>query len=614
MMTRLVLPICAVACLLIAAAPAPAQEPRQVPADAVVVAGPTPSGATLVAFRSGGQLCTGIRLAGRAEASTCARPPVVASQARATYAFDSEDVGAHGGVVSDDVSRVELRFERGGDVPADTVPGEAYRGPGAGRLRFWVADGPSRAPWLRLYSDAGGRVLAGEDEGFERPLVEAPTTLAEGRSGGKRWRLRAVSRLRLAPTPLDRARIGREVCIGIAAGRSSSTGVCHMPDAIVEGDLVATPDSECGRTLLPVVTRSGVARVEAVLGDGRRARVALVDVPARLVPGRRAGALIVDGAVAVRRLEGFDARGRRVERFDTFTPPARPCRPGFSGSTVYVSVGGFDGWSGPLRFAARHGRVRLFVALGDFDPQRRDCSRPSGIAAEASLFVRRAGGRAIVAGLVAPEVASVEVTVDGRVQRLPTVGDIPGYGGQYRDALRFVTLEVPATARLGRARFLDATGREIERQQQVDPRVPEIAARRTVRLGGVTLTLRQIAMGVIGYPCVGVETPALELCRPADQSLASIVATCSPRRLVIFGAGSRTLRSVRVTTSVGTRHARLVPVGRRRVWVVVLPARARVRAIYWTAGQRRSARPELPAAASQCGYGDDTPFRGNVGD
>jgi hypothetical protein len=451
---------CAIAVLaaaLLAAGGSPAAAQVAVPRDAPVVAGPTPSGATLVAFERRGELCIAVRdRNARDDEPTCGRVPRRASDTLTVTGF-TRDQALHGGATSGDVATAQLHFARRGRplpvVDAPTEAGARFGGPGAGRLRFFLAQGPATTPWLARYLAADGRTLAATGSRFDSPSSRPAVTLATGSAGR---RLRVTSRQALAATPLDRGRLVEEHCLELQG--SGGRGPCATVDEPLVGDLDLDADRPCGRTSLTVATSARVTRVDAVLGDGRRAAVPLSALPAGLPLGTRGGALIVDGPTAIRRLEGFDAAGGRVATEVLALPPAQPCGLGLSGRFDVFGFPFDTAQRGPLALQVRDDGARLCLSLGTPDPRGADCAVPPVDTFGTSFRVRRAGGRALVATVLPEEVAAVDLEVDGRVRRIATTPDVPGYGGQYSGAVRFFVAEFPARTALGSARLLDAEG------------------------------------------------------------------------------------------------------------------------------------------------------------
>ena len=609
----------------LAAAPAPAaadHDDVRVPANAPVVAGPTASGATLVAFARGSDVCIAVQTPREERAATCGEPPRRASHSLSDTAFDSaRGVAAHGGLVPADVASVELRVaertratnlprDRGLSVP--TATSDAWRGPGS--VRFYLADGPAYPPWLYRYRDAEGRTLGARSiDGPDAPVVGQPVTLASGRAGARTWRLRAVRRPRLAATPLDRGRLIEDVCVDVSAGRARPFGgACASVDEPLTEPLRVHPDSECELASLAMLARRDVRRIEAVLGDGRRASVPLTAMPAGAAMAPQAGGLVVTGAVAIRRVEAFDGRGRVLERYDLRLAPSQPCRRDafFSWGATFIAFAVPAGLeTGPLAVRARDEGARLCFSAADFDPHGLDCARPPLAPEDVTLLRRTAGARSLLHAVLPGEVAAVEVPVDGVPRRVETTGDVPGYGGQYRDIVRFLALELPASARVGTARLLDASGGGLGKAELFVPLRPRVVASRRLTVGGLPLVFDDVQPGRGGrrrYGCVRLAGEPADSCRTAATEIVSVLATCTPRRIVVFGEPRRARRIV-VRTDRGRVTARIVRVGSRRIYVAVLPPGARPARLVATGRAVRGAELALPPAARQCGYDSYAP-------
>lgn len=594
-----------VACLL-GSATAQAQDVDEVPipAAAPVVAGPTATGATLVAFDRGRQVCLAIRVPdeGTGEAQCAAVPRLPEETVTVTdFAQSGEEQAHRGGLVAADVATVEERFAKASagrptSVATATVAGEAYTGRAAGRGRFWLAETPDGLPWLTRLVGADGRALFADLSPFERPIVGRPVDVARGRSGGRSVRLRASVRPALAATPLERDRIENEVCLGVVLGDSPES-VCRgrRPPAT---DLEVTRQTGCGSNALVLVASSRVRRAVAVLGDGRRRPVQLVGAPAVLrLPQTRLGAFVVRGEVAVRRVEGFGADGRRLATADVGLAPAQPCTDG-TFSVFFFDADVDD--RGPLRLSARDDADRLCVALGDLDPRGRDCALPPTTVRESSLDVRATTAGKLVAGAVDARIAAVEVRSSAGTRRVETTDDVPDYGGQYRGLVRFVSVPLPSTAAVRDVRFLDTAGRQLGRQTLFeDPR----PTGRGTPLGGRGIRARAFRTTSSGA-CLTVDVDE-DGCYEPTVDVVSIAASCAPRAVVLFGAvrASTTLVEVLLAGRPPLR-ARLARIGDRTFFVGVVPPSARVIGFRATGRTMRTATMRTPPARRQCGYVD----------
>jgi hypothetical protein len=187
------------------------------------------------------RMCAGIDRVRR-----CLLPPVDPQLAQV-----ARRDGLVAAVLPAEVARV--RLPDGNVVP--TVPGEAYDGRYAGRVRFLLA----RSPRGRLaFLDAQGDELA-VTPGGERPEPTAgPVTLARGDG----WRLRAE-------------RHGEVACLGMT--RRCQLGLLGFPSAYA--------DVRCGRR--PLLWGAAPARqVAAILRGGRILPARVLRLPRRLGRGR----------------------------------------------------------------------------------------------------------------------------------------------------------------------------------------------------------------------------------------------------------------------------------------------------------------------------------------
>lgn len=596
-MRRIVLLTAAALALL---APSAAGAAVRVPANAKVVAGPTPSGARLLAFERGDEVCLVVRPADRGvDDPECSPVPDRPSRALRVYRYADDDHAAHGGAVPAAVAHVQLRFALpSGRLEVD--PDEAIEAdasaPSVAGLRYYLTDGPSYSPWLIRLLDGNGTTLFARDESFEGPIVEPPALIARG---SRATRLYAVTRLKLAATPLDRGRLIRETCLTLFNGDDETGGGCVSADTPVPDPVEAFPAQQCGVTNLPVLAADGIARVVAVLGDGRRAAVPLVTLSGSLTAlGARAGALTIRGASAVRRLEAFGPDGRLAHVVEVGLAPAKPCRGGLGSSfALYADDFGHD-LDGPLRASARDEGATLCFSLADFDPRRRDCALPPDEPRFAFLQVRRVGDRALVGGVLPEEVAAVELSVDGLVRRLPTTDDLPGYGGQYRGLVRFFAVELPASSQIDAARLLSASGRILNGRAVFDEREQRTLRSRRIVMNGRAVRIDRLSRDrdpATPDVCVRMS----DGCQPLFPTFVKVDVPCAPRaRIVVAGAAPG---RVRIATDRGPVTPRMLVVAGRRIFVAVLPRHAALRTI--VAGRMRQPL-ELPAATRQCGYGD----------
>ena len=600
--------------LALVAAPAAFAQERESespPPEAVVVAGPTASGATLVAWDRGDDLCVQLRArVDGFENRRCARSgfserPVISSGA------------AHAVVAPGDAGSVELRFARG-DARASgpAVAGDAYRGRFAGRVRFAIVDGPDDGvPWLARFLDAGGSVIGATEGDGEAPRLAGPFVLAASRVGGRRYELRAEARTALSPLPRERDRLGREVCIWFqraGAPRDDDDESCERRAQPESVPLIPSIEVGCRRSTVFVQASPGVARARAVLGDGRTVEVPLSSFPASLGFPGRAGVLVVTGRVAVRRIVALGPAGQTIRSTTLGAAPAGgECDEG--PEDVASSIFGFDELFrqvGAPRPSVADDGTDLCVAIGDIDRTRHCWPPPVGPGASV-IISRRVASGLLLFGAVPGDVASVDVPGGGRVE---TTAGAAGYAGQYRDDVRFFTASVsPAAAdnlavSLGLDGFLlrDSSGfvvgeagvlaafrysTEPVRVRGLPPGV-RVGAIFAGRARFLCIVSDEIGPFISGPPCA----PMAIRGRFSTDS-ATAVVDCSPRRATLFMRGDR--RAVARLADGRRLRGRIVRALGVPLRVIAIPRDATVRDVV-ARGSR--SQLDLPPATRQCGY------------
>ncbi len=572
-------------CLLVLLAPCAAHAQLNgpvPPADAPVVAGPLPDGTALVAFDRGNELCVGIPR----KHSSCGPPPT-ANRPRL-------ELGEHVfGAATAEVASVEVLAA---GAP-QTVPAGAgaYQGRVAGRVHFFLAAAKGRFPPYRLRMlDAQGKTVFATDFG-EAPAVTPPAAVGGGRVSGSSWRAVAFQRTTLAPTPLDRGRTERITCVRVdsgdaregdgddgcsqagrdPAGMSFSTGArCALPARVVTG--LAGP---------------AVTRIDALLGDGARRRVALRALPASFGDPRHAFAVVVGPEVAVRSLL---VRGGRVRALPLAAAPVEAeCNPG-SNFTVAFGVFGFTippprTGAGPL--LARDEGDDLCVGLGTIVAA--DCQLPPADAFRDRIERRRAGTQTAILAVVTPDVSALRLHVDhGAPLTVPT-SDLPGYTGRYAGLVKAATATVPGDRRLYSTDLLAADGHLLGSLPGPDQpplaHTPRVIARLP---GGVTVAASTECVQVRSGP----PTRDRAACAFTDVVASFVSVPCAARRTVVVTRVRRPATGLTAVTTTGTvrgrRHGSLA--------LAILPPRAALREIRLTGAAR--IRFPLPPAARQCGY------------
>jgi hypothetical protein len=521
-----------------------------------------------------------------------------------------------------DVAAVDVRFAGGARASAPTAPGPAYRGRSAGRVRFMLVESPTPSsvqPYLVRMLGADGRLLAAvQPLEATLPILRAPATFATGRAGGAPWRAVAFVRRELRATPLEPERTERVACVGLAPPQ---LGGLRAETCADEGPLrvAVAPgfDSACRPAGIVVtgVVAPRVARVVAVLGDGRRRAVAVRRLPASLRAAQRAFVLALDRDTALRSLVALDGAGRRVTSIGFGLAPARlKCNPLPGAFTVGVfAFPGVEGSElapppGPPRLLVADDGARLCFSIGRFGPDGADCDLPPVALFDTRVLRQTNAGRTLLAGVVPAPVQAVRVRLaGGGATVVPATPTVPGYTGRYAGAVHFFALETAGPLRARRVDLLGAGGRQLLSLPGPDqPPSPPPAT--VARIRGVRVAVSAAARTI---PCV---TVAALPCALAIGHGLQVTALCTPRRLVVTSLLDPTVTALDVQVAGGAAvPARVVRLPARvgvrgRLAVAVLPARARPVAALLRRGAGRPPQRRLlplPAAASQCGYAGD---------
>lgn len=548
--------------------------------------------------------------------------------------------GVPGGVklvgVAVPAAAVSIEVRRGGVLLASeaTVAGAAYRGAGAGSLRFTLVRLADTAllDGLRIHAlDASGTlvtVLAEQDS----ELFTDRRRLLSGRSAGIRWSLTTSRQSTLSPSVLDLARETVSQCVRTNAQfgdltfstTSCASGPPQSGLELNEHEESAVEDRCTGSRLLHGVV-AGPARVSLVLGDGRRRAVRSVAVG----DGWQAYA-VTTGAEAVRAVMLTTPTGAvRVLRRG-LSPLTTQCAAGEasfeSGSTADSP---FDEWSvvspatppvalaGPPAFRVADGPGdALCLAIGNLPFRAAGCGIASPSLGALNGVLDSFTDPAAVALAVPARVASVRVpTPDGKgALSIPTD---PGadYTGRYAGHVRFAAVSFARLSQLSRIELLDAAGTVLMRGVELG------GAEELLELGEGSLRFarpRRVA-GRSGAPSLWKTTARFEgltgrcfamtdgaaptgdaRCPYASDDAAILLdASCVPRRLsvaVVTRPGTRAFADVGLPKP---RRLRL----RNGIGLLTLPAARPLRTLtFIDKGRVRRVRINAPAAARECGW------------
>jgi hypothetical protein len=645
---------------LVSPARAGADEPPvPVPADAPTVLGPTASGATLIAFAHGAELCVAVQRAGRSRPTRV--PP-------STESSDQAD----GGCVETPVLRpfdaqplweIELdhegpdedgRFTLGG---AEVVIGVAGAGAASVELRSTGAPGarvdavalplPGAPGELRLFATetTGSAVNDDLEEvavldafGALRQVTALPwasflgtdrggRALQRGAAGSLRWTLLGSRSRALAATPLLPDRHVEQACVNLSAANLAMPVGCVGPDAAPPLSIAAGTSCPPLGVHVAVLARAPVRRVVAVLTDGRRRTVGLTGVPGAPAD-TRAGVAALGLDRGVRRVVGLDADGREVGRTELGFAPVRAgsCPDQRENETsAYTSlsrpVGPADA---PLRAAPHVARavdsgLDICVAVDRAPRVPEDCALPPGGLFYGLLTAQpTAAGGAHLLGIEPVDVTAARLTYDDGATAVVPATPIAGYTGIYANLVRTIEVDVPAGRRVLAHDLLDARGRVLQAypgpQYRALRRASTLARDRTGL--PTTLTVAQ-ALSSPGVSALCVGHASMDSYYDCDVTSAPggtrvmVRADCASRRTIVLGVLRRRTDRLVVGTTAGrkvTARAVAAPVALRRttgawgVAVAVLPAREGVRAFTLAGRATVHGTPGLPGAGAQCGY------------
>ena len=515
---------------------------------------------------------------------------------------------------------------------ARTEAGAAYRGAGAGSLRFALVRLPDAAPTdsLRVHGlDAQGApvaVLADRDAA----LVTARRRLLSGRSAGVPWSLTTSQQSTLSPSVLD---LGRETVSRCVRTNAQFADVSFSTESCASGspqpalEVFEYEESEVeercpGFRLLHGVV-AGPARVSVVLGNGRRRTARIVGVG----DGWQAYA-ITTGLEAVRAVILTTPAGAVRVLHRGLAPLRTQCAAGeasfesglaadspFDERSVVTPATPPVALAGPPAFRVADGPGEaLCLATGDRPFRAAGCGIvPPSLSDLHGTTDNPTDPHAFVLAVPA-RVATVRFpTPDGKaVQSIPTD---PGadYTGRYAGRVRFAAATFARVAQLARLELLDAAGTVLFGFAD------QAAGEEEADLGGLRLARPRRVAGRAGSPSLWKTTGRFEdftgrcfaitngpaptgdaRCPYASDDAAILLdASCVPRRLsvaVVTRPGTRAFADVGLSNP---RRLRL----RNGIGLLTLPASRPLRTLTFIRKRHvQRFRIDAPPAARECGW------------
>ena len=612
----------------------------RIPKDAPLVAGPTPSGATLLAFDRFRRVCTAFVEPGEVPQSgdsACDLPQVYLHRLREvrldSFYNPRAEVMDRWGLVEPEVAEVELVLSGGHRVRAATSEGSSYAGRYAGKVRFVLieASGPlarRKVRYFKLYAADGSLLgVAESHEDAEDPFPQKldSAVLARGSVRGAGWSLSARRQRILAPLPRNEERLLEETCARVLAprrvigGSRLRVGTCIHPDD-TRARYTFALDQDCSR-----IGITGVALVApevraliAVLGNGRVRRLRLWRLPTGYGDWR-AAALVLERSTALRRLVAVTGGGHHRLLYGSIGPGAVRCGRGGGFITFDDDVPATP--RGPATLTVYDEGVQLCATLGRRTRQPGEC-QPAPIEAEQTRILTRRAGRAVhVAGVVSPDVTRAVVKLVGGRRIALDTHSYEGYDGRYASSLRFftVTLE-PGQSVVSIPLYNASGGRVYTAEGRGEGRAE--GSPRLVVPGPPGLRVRA---DWFGWPDLAHAGLCLRLgasnCWFGTPFDVQVSAECTPRRLVLWGVLEKGIRSVVVETSRDdvTGRVETLPAPFRdpakqpsylrqfdaaSAFVVAVPGEATPTALVVRGRRTTRYGLRLPAASAQCGYED----------
>jgi hypothetical protein len=658
------------AVLLALCGPALAQEPAPVPvpADAPTVAGPSADGTTLIAFVHGADLCLVPQRPG------AARPTRVGIDPDGTDAPDDPDAGAEEGLGQDAEGTCTVRttlaaygvdgfdgspgegpdlqygvtgaaaasvaLRRDGAVVTSGATGASPLPGAAAGVRFFVLTAPleSFADELALVDALGTvqRVTGRDDFGYDatpRPIAGAEHRLASGRRGAGRWTLDTRIDRAVAATPVQPDRRVAVPCLTLTTTlrshgqtQRSPDGACALPDLVDHTAMTVAAAGGCAPVggYVAALAHPGTARIVAVLGDGGRRTLPLRAVPG--APGVRAGVVVLGPGIAVRRVLALGAGGAVRASEPGFAPGLTDpgsCDIG-GGAALIEVVLNFPrdrlGHGPHVPRATDSGPLLCLAVDRAPDPAAGGCAVPALDADHVYLSHVPTADGGYLAGIVPAEIAGATLTLDDGTTRDVAATPVPGYAGQYRDAVRVVATGLAPGRRVYRFALRDGLGRVLATVEGPDrPALTHLTTLlRAPGAPGLAVALQPRTPGAApnerAHPCAGLapldlgdDNPCLIGGVPGS---VVVEARCAPRRIVVWGVLGHATDRLAVRLAGGKERAGRVKAlpaaigrgGGAAGVLAVLPARAAPRRLVVRGPDRAEAVLALPPAAEQCGY------------
>jgi hypothetical protein len=578
------------------------------PAASIQVAGPTPSGATLQAHHEDGMLCLTVMVSRGSAEDTCGEPvPRLASDAIVTYGQADGGRELVGVAAPQEVSRIQTVQADGtlSDAPARSAAREP-------EVTFFLAELDRRSHgavrFVRLF-DAGGTELeavAGQDElPSSRPVTFAHVGP---------MRAVAYDAREFEPSPIEPERVRHYLCVDLrrAAGKEGLGGHCVSREAVSGAILDAQPSAgTCGHgDAVVAFARRRVTRMRLILGDGTAVVALPHDVPLDPPQGMRAFFAIAPREAALRRIDAFDAGGRRVGRQPFGLESATSaCSSGLVNFGYFSPVDEAPAHSGPLppggpALAVRVDAGERLCVGADEAPLPASCFVPATGAVYAEAERRYDDGSRAFAGLVDPHVATVTAVLAGGRRITTATAAAPPGAGPYQAVSRGYLIHVNSSAVA--LVFADAQGHRLS-TSTVDAGLTRNGRPRVVLRDGETrlAVARERHGSLAARYCAELLTtpgdPSIADCQTIDRRVSTAAVSCATHRIAIYGRLGQTPRAVEAITASGV-HVEGQVDRRTRAFLIVLPAHEGLRELH-VAGRRGYRSPhELPPGAEQCGY------------